>query len=289
MPTNYVISTADIRSGYTLNLAAGDSLVVTTGAGIYWSANSVITYEPAVEGSNPSKYVIMGSVVIDTFAVGGSSEFRVGIQGSVLVGNGLGLGNGGSSCNLTNDGIISATNVYFWAIFCDGSYNSIVNNGTISGSYGVYLGSFGNVLYNAGLISAQIYGVTMDGTSASAYNSGEIVGSFGIYIAGENNDLPSSMSVTNTGTINSENYGIYAGLDLASSALTIKNSGTISGKYSSLLLYDSPDTVTNTGTLNGDVSLGGGADIFDSRSGTVNGIVNGGLGADTYFTNDHNL
>ena len=129
----------------------------------------------------------------------------------------------------------------------------------------------------------------MDGTSASAYNSGEIVGSFGIYIAGENNDLPSSMSVTNTGTINSENYGIYAGLDLASSALTIKNSGTISGNYYSLLLYDSPDTVTNTGTLNGDVLLGGGNDVFDSRSGTVNGIVNGGLGADTYFTNDHNL
>jgi len=114
MPTNNVISTADIRSGYTLNLAAGDSLVVTTGAGIYWTGNSALSFSNAADGNNGSKYVILGSVVIDVFSVGGNSagygsQVRVGTQGSVMVEYGLTLGSDGGNCNLINDGIISAT------------------------------------------------------------------------------------------------------------------------------------------------------------------------------------
>jgi Ca2+-binding RTX toxin-like protein len=64
----------------------------------------------------------------------------------------------------------------------------------------------------------------------------------------------------------------------------ITNSGTIAGRVTAIDThgYTANDRVINTGLIEGNVSLGGGADFFDTRLGRVNGVVSGGDGNDTY-------
>lgn len=127
-------------------------------------------------------------------------------------------------------------------------------------------------------------GIYLDGV-ADIVNDGNIfgVGNIGILYAGTGNQ-----SLTNTGTIGSDNAAIYSA---SSGTLTIVNSGVISGNAdanNSAILVESTSAIvllTNTGKIVGGISLNDGADIIhnDTGAGVINGDVSLGNGANEFY------
>lgn len=89
-----------------------------------------------------------------------------------------------------------------------------------------------------------------------------------------------SIAITNDGRIEGATAIQIAG----TGELTLLNTGVIASTFSyALLLGDGDDRITNSGTISGAISLGGGADVIDTRYGTVSGTISGGQGGDTYY------
>jgi Ca2+-binding RTX toxin-like protein len=167
-------------------------------------------------------------------------------------------------------------------LVADGS--SVLNGvgASITGSVAIaFLNCTGAIADNQGsLTSTSFYGVHFsESADATLVNSGSIFGKLaGIRIASTN-----GAEITNTGFINSEQYGLWV-LDGVGFRPEVTNSGTISGSLASIVVENGDKVLLlNSGTLNGDVlckSIGQNDKIVNS--GLINGDVFLGPGNDTY-------
>ena len=136
----------------------------------------------------------------------------------------------------------------------------------------VNLAGGGNVIVNAGTISAMSYGNAVD---IYAY------GNSGSFQTERNN-------ITNTGTISATSLHpertwsdatIYT---RAPGGVTLTNTGSILSSIGyAMALTEADDNVTNGGFIQGGAFLGDGNDFFDSRKGTITGPILGYSGNDT--------
>jgi serralysin len=134
---------------------------------------------------------------------------------------------------------------------------------------------FASTVVNGGSIYGSI-AVNASGLSLTVSNTGQMVGDFGAGIVA---NLTGALTVTNSGTISGKSIAIDrtgAGSD------RVINSGIIEGGDAALFLGNGVSRVTNAGVMSGAVFLGGGADSFNGVGGTQD-AVNGGLGADTIY------
>ena len=158
----------------------------------------------------------------------------------------------GAGSDIVNNGVIRAGEAgIYGAIWSD-----IKNFGSISGKDGIFYEEAGSQIYNYGRISATGNGVTVDAAGSYMMNakdamiSGDQVGVL-VRDAG-------AMSLVNKGTIRSEGIAIES-------------------EHNDL-------TVRNIGKIIGDLALGGGDDVVDTRGGSIDGIVYGGDGDDVLIT-----
>ena len=140
-------------------------------------------------------------------------------------------------------------------------WSDVRNYGSISGDYGILHEGAGSQIYNYGRVSAGDTGIVTDANGSYLLNArGAVIR--GDDIAVQIRDT-GDMELRNRGTIRSDNFAIE------------DENGALS--------------VRNTGRIIGDVALGGGDDILDTRGGTVGGIVYGGGGDDTLITSRSNI
>ena len=219
------------------------------------------------------------------------------------VGAGVVLVNGENS--VSNIGLISGSYGVFVA---SGSAGDVISNtGTISGSsYGIQSAGTGTHLVNDGTISSNSQAV--NGVFASINNTGLISAKFSAV------NLTSEATVSNSGTIlSAAEPGILAQYGLT---LTLTNSGKISGVYGiysngttsitntgviestaadgasafAIELVDARnDSIVNRGLIDGNVNLGAGNDLFDTRDGRVLGMVSGSTGNDAYMVSSTDI
>ncbi|WP_105738775.1 autotransporter family protein [Cronobacter dublinensis] len=140
--------------------------------------------------------------------------------------------------SLTNDGKISSG---YFGVYNVGQIDKLVNNGDISGSVvGVFNRNYANNVVSAGTIInngtiSGTYGVytsnyNTETATTTLINNGTITGSTdGIYIDGSNG---AKNTITNNGTITSKGNAIFT-YGNNGAMLTITNSGTIEGNITS--------------------------------------------------------
>lgn len=210
-------------------------------------------------GSNNNTLVLKGEAT----ATGTTSVVHVAGNNThidVLLGgfvNGLGANVGiaasGANFSLNNAGGISGAS---YAVVA-GDYAEVVNSGLmLSGQVGLGAGE-GLDLTNSGRITGDTYGVLADadGTVIDNLKGAKITAdTTGIGLIGEGTAV-----VHNSGLIK-------AGVAISDGA--------------------ADTTVINKGTIDGNVFLGAGDDVFNTRNGKFDGLVNGGDGNDTYIIGD---
>jgi hypothetical protein len=169
-----------------------------------------------------------------------------------------------------NDGLIKADSSNFIGV---GVYThnagNFVNTGTITatgawGAYGIGSTEFGLNLTNRGTITAHSTDPNHPGIAVDLYYA-----SFTNYI-------------TNTGTMRGD-VAIQSEMMVNGNNLWLDNSGQIDGAIRLGLGANSPpreDVIINNGTINGEISLGGGRDVYDGSHGTQHGAVHGEDGND---------
>ncbi len=145
-----------------------------------------------------------------------------------------------------------------------------------------------SVFSNAGLVSGSQLGVafaTVASVPITAFNSGTIeAGGYGVVLDGA-----VILDLNNSGTIAGTYVGITnefldgTNLVFGTGALHLTNSGNITGTFYAVNTGNAADVIVNRGTLTGNVTLGGGADIYDGTEGRVFGTVFGEVGNDTFF------
>lgn len=175
------------------------------------------------------------------------------------------------------------------AVFMNADNQHFVNTGLVQGfAQSVYVNAAHSTIQNTGtIVSTDYEGVLyFSATDGQITNLGTIIG----HLAGIQDYSGTALSILNKGTIVSETgSGISAAGSPTADSFVIINAGTISGLTDSLSLGFAADKVTNTGTLEGNVEMGAGDDLIDTRSGLVNGTIYGGAGSDTYLIGDASI
>jgi hypothetical protein len=216
------------------------------------------------------------------------AERAVGLYGSQtqITNNGIvsgqqdGIYLEGGENTLVNTGVISALAGYAVEFNNTTNHNFLVNSGQItSNAYGVQLGDY-TTLTNTGLIAADGYGV--NGSDYNTIdNSGTITGGSAMSFGGFSN------AIFNSGTINGpSNTLIY--FSNASGENNLYNTGDIitNGMAIAAAGLNGEENIYNSGNITGDISLGGGDDLYDGRGGTLDGSISGGNGDDVYYIDD---
>ncbi len=162
-------------------------------------------------------------------------------------------------------GSISTSNTTAYGIYLNGDSNSVTNSGSISTKvYGIYGYGNKNQIFNSGTIattsSSSAHGIYVSAASASnatssSYNeienSGTITSSGnGIYIK------DNYTRITNSGTITSASTASIYGIRNEGDNVTITNSGTINSQNYAIYNSGSGVIINNSGTLNANVFLG---------------------------------
>ena len=154
--------------------------------------------------------------------------------------------------------------------------NQIIVEGTLLGGNGLAIYSVNQNTIVSVAASGSVLGlgtvwdtVDLRAAGAQVINRGDIFS-----LRSAVSSLVGDAVVFNSGLISGAVNGVFG-------ATRVENTGTIRG-VTAVGMGEGADTLLNTGTLFGNVSLGGGADLFDTIGGLVNGTVFGGLGDDTY-------
>lgn len=177
---------------------------------------------------------------------------------SIAASNGSGIrGTQSITATLAGDVFGSLAGLYFTNA---GGSNAVTVHKTGSasgGSYGILLYGPDNAVNNAGTISGFI-GITLNDGGADLRNSGNILGEhFAIELTGAD------------GTANH-----------------VFNSGSVVSNLSAINAGSAADGIINRGAIVGDIFLGSGDDLLDSRGGLLEGNVNLGGGNDTAWGSD---
>lgn len=183
------------------------------------------------------------------------------------IGKGIQVGriSAGNNTSIIIDGTAASN---FDTIFVGAtSYTEIGATGSVyGGASALATTGDGGVVYNAGHMFGQYYGIVhFTGLFSEIYNSGTITagikGGVNNNAAIDNRRASGDTYLENTGLIETKLKGSFA----------YKSTGAVN------------DTILNNGAMIGKVSLGDGADTFDSRGGSVKGAIDGGLGADKLY------
>jgi Ca2+-binding RTX toxin-like protein len=283
-----IIKSLDYETGGVITLSAANDLVIVVEDATYVSSGNGISGNSLSSGN---RIQIDGNLIATGDSGSGygiiTSRFAdvtIGREGQVVSAKGgfaaIHLGGNGtgadSSGTLTNAGEIIGTSGF--GLILSGGGNTVINSGLISGNAapGLYVDDESSLDYiaNTGLITSTA-GSALESQNGTTRvdNSGTIV-STSIGMAGR------FASIDNSGLIQGGTIGIL----MAGSGVAITNSGIIAGEGTAILLNSADsDIVVNRGLIDGEVYLGLGNDIFDTRDGTVLGKVAGQLGNDTYM------
>ena len=198
------------------------------------------------------------------------------------------LGETDSVLVMKNVSIVSKAGV---TINGSGSNHEVIVDGSVASANGqvaIFLGdsevldSGQKVTVSEGAFVRALEGnsaIIVLGFGCEVVNHGVVTaGNSGIHLVGDSQDTQSTL--VNTGTIDGKSNGVSHAF---AETLVLENSGTISGANAYISFSISTDRITNTGKMIGDVSLGGGDDLYDGRLGTINGNVLGGDGTDRLY------
>ncbi|WP_040848874.1 beta strand repeat-containing protein, partial [Nitrospirillum viridazoti] len=273
------------------NLALNDTVNVGTGTLVNSGANLTLTTLVNVLGTYSQTTGGLELGGSGTLAVGGAASLTGGslvsgrplsATGNYLAGTILdtlvtgGAGSRYDGVTVTNyspvvggiGGIVSGDALLLGATgnYIGGTYGSLANTGTLSGAYGLVVGSLGTLdtFGNSGLIS--------------------VSGMSGIGIFDRGGSLG---QLDNSGTIIAHR-GVQ--LDTGATVGTIANSGTITAVASAIELYNArAGLITNTGTIAGTAAFGAGIELLQgatvatiSNAGLITGTVYGGNGIVNY-------
>jgi len=185
------------------------------------------------------------------------------------------------------------------SILGNGTHLEIALSSTIDGdtaNVGIAVGGTDFSMENAGNISGKSFAVSVTDYSEIA-NSGSIL-SAQVAIGGDE-----GLDLRNTGTVDGDVFGILANAEgtvirnldggrimsdgaaislSGEGASVIKNAGLIMGA-TAINEGAGETTIVNKGVIAGNVMLGAGDDIFNTRNGKFEGTVNGGDGDDLYI------
>jgi Ca2+-binding RTX toxin-like protein len=170
------------------------------------------------------------------------------------------------------------------SIELDGEATHFTNSatGVVTGLTGVRLLGDHQNMVNQGLIDVSEEGVKVYGKQSSLTNHGKI------FADGTGVDLINCSGSTiinaDDGKIkSSDGTGVSFSTD---TDVTVKfiNEGSVTSKFDAVSGSNGNDKVVNHGTLSGNVNLGDGDNLFDTRQGTFNGSFIAGDGDDTLIT-----
>jgi Ca2+-binding RTX toxin-like protein len=169
------------------------------------------------------------------------------------------------------------------AIYLNGNSTDLIigAQGTVtSGQHGVGLAGTHQSVTNRGTIDVgENIGVHMYSDHATINNFGTIKAYTGIDSLGQSSTIVNQAG----GEIKATGYAIYGSGDFND---TIVNEGRLEGGLFAIRIDEGDDRVTNHGKIIGNVDLGAGDDVFDTRGGKVSGTVAGGSGKDTYLVSN---
>jgi Ca2+-binding RTX toxin-like protein len=198
------------------------------------------------------------------------------------------------------------------AISVAGNFRLTIDGMVLGNLYGIEGdGSLGRINVGTnGYVSGQAAGIS--GTSANSFevsNAGLVEGrNYGVLSSTALSESGHNLFLTNTGTITSGGYGVYA--SIVGGDATINNSGTIIGSNAAIFVFslgsssqtsimnsgviqasgpnpsaifiqDGAATIVNSGTINGIITIGGTSSHF-TNSGTINGNIYGSSGTDIF-------
>jgi len=207
---------------------------------------------------------------------------------------------------LINGSVSSAGGFGTSAVDIEGSGTTVLLDeaGSITGAGGIYLTGTDQTFKNFGLVLALGLGsaVYAEGEGAHVVNHNMIRGAFGIAMTATSGGLIENDGVIQ-GSINaivangnglSISLGVDSVLTSSTTGVVIQNdAGELSktvneGRIATAGLTAfkgsaGDETLVNHGIISGDVKLGDGNDVFDTRSGAFAGAVYGGNGNDVYY------
>jgi Ca2+-binding RTX toxin-like protein len=227
-----------------IEIENADGVVVLAGYSFGWNTGAAI----AVEGVGNFIHVL-GQVY------GLDGAIRLSDIASPLAGHRLVVGAEGSVWGKGAAGIYSVS-----------GNSSILNNGTIGGDFSAI------TIEESGLES-----------HSRLVNRGEIVGN----TAAVRLYLFSGADYTLENLAGGVISGGAIGLEISCSNscdVTIVNAGLITARGYAIFTDGPPQSIslTNSGKIDGDVVLGAGADVIDSRNGQIDGLVSLGGGTDRF-------
>lgn len=287
-------------------LAGNDTLVVAEGV--------TLASDPGVTGPQnaSAEFNILGNVISGDYDAlqhmnAHTSELLVGAAGSLSSNYGQAAHiSAATAVRINNQGSLSSSK--FGAVLIQDADDSLtvefVNSGQITAlgngysAVAIYAGTGTVALDNSGTIQGLSRGLSIyeDTASLIVTNSGLISG----YQSGLRINT-TVLDLNNSGTIQSHSEAalhmggggtvVNSGLISAVTGEAIKalqstivqNSGTLIGTVNMSI---SDDLITNTGLIQGEVLLGNGNDIFNSKLGRTEGYVDGGDGDDTFRGSD---
>ena len=223
--TTWYEGTDDVDINPVVNMAANDILYVAGGVKVGCSQNDY-----GVTSAGLASVTVYGEL----FSAGARAFEASGGSNNIYIGAG---------------GSVSGRTV---AIALFGSNNSIINDGSISGTDPIYMLGGQNSVINSGHIGA--YGLA-------------------IHIMSASDDHPNT--IDNSGTIAS--FLGHTAIDTGAAATTITNSGHIAGNIDFGIGNDTYDGAL--GTIAGRINGGGGHDLIVTGPG--NDVIAGGPGPDT--------
>ena len=232
--------------------ASNNTYILGKNAEISTSGDSAIR---VTSGSNNNDLILKGDVkasdALNVINVQGNNTHIAVAQSSFVDGRDVSTAINSSSANLSleNAGRIEAQSLGLSI----GDFSTVTNTGSIIADTAIFTGD-GFALTNSGKIDGEVYGLLSgsDGTVIKNLEGGQII--------------------ADTNAI----Y-LFDGGDAM-----IKNSGLIMAQ-NAITDGDGDSVIVNKGIIAGDVNLGEGNDVFNTRAGKFEGTVNGGDGNDIYI------
>lgn len=195
-----------------------------------------------------------------------------------------------SGNTLINNGHVFADNgEHTVTIDLEGEGTHVTNSatGVITGLIGVDLLGDDQRMVNRGRIDVSEEGIKVRGTQSEVTNHGTILarGSAIDLIDCDNSTIDNAADgkIRSTG-----GTGVSFSTD-TDVKVTFTNEGLVTSKFDAVSGSNGDDKVVNHGTLNGNVSLGDGNNVFDTRGGIFNGTFTAGDGDDVLITDKANI
>ncbi|MEY8838560.1 calcium-binding protein [Cribrihabitans sp. XS_ASV171] len=219
----------------------------------------------------------------------------IGVNGALLVDTTNAIYSGAGTVEVVVDGRVFNDYIYRSAIWLI-SYEASVEIGSLGGVSSAQgsavdiSAEYRALVTNAGTVRANGAGIYLSENDGDLYGFITNTGLIDSYNHGIALELGSGgAKLLNTGVVQSQMYGIYAGYYGSTAEIEVRNSGVLSGVTGGYFGSSGTDTLINTGEILGDVYLGLGNDVFDGRGGTVAGSVNGAWGDDLYIIDDGSI